>query len=444
LTRDEEEKKNAIECFMSYTLLDENGEQAATGDCKGTIDKEYLTVFPKFGDVLPIHLRDINEIETEDYHIILPLSSKERLTLFNLGYSHEDFLRTLTDLRNEVIAKDLLMNEPIRKPDVNMEFTYHDEEGNQWQKTPARVRLYETGMVVIPQKGKFLRVPYSDIVKVTEENHSVNVRTEFGEQFLFEKMGEEFDPFLREFQGIYDELQSKAVSSLKTLFPTIDSVSLRKIASIMKEGKAAKRADIEAINPTLWQELEKRIASSGLNESYTFLKELARQQRISIGFKRGLMGDLTGEYIWFLMPIYAASDKDYGNAVAMETTEATGEESSGKATYFFKIVCRKIYRSFQNPEELDKETDKLIRTINRCMLDINFRREPIYLPDEKLSEAVYFKYRIAVQRITSLQLLRNLYIGRVIHASPEQWKSDVIDLLRFNLAEQDDSARWEK
>jgi hypothetical protein len=78
------------------------------------------------------------------------------------------------------------------------------------------------------------------------------------------------------------------------------------------------------------------------------------------------------------------------------------------------------------------------------MLDINFRREPIYLPDERLDEAEYLKYKIALQRIPSLQLLRNLYIGRVIHSSPDQWKSSVMELLRFNLATQDDSIRWKK
>ncbi len=73
------------------------------------------------------------------------------------------------------------------------------------------------------------------------------------------------------------------------------------------------------------------------------------------------------------------------------------------------------------------------------MIDINFRREPIYLPDNRLDEPAYFKYKIATQRIPSLRLLRSLYIGRVIHTSTEQWKNDVMDLLKFNVKTQDDS-----
>jgi len=444
LENEEEERKPEIECFMNYILLDENEKQLATGECKGTIDKEYLTVFPKFGNILPFQLRDIIGIETENYRIILPLTSKEKVILLNLGRCFEDFLRVLTNLRNEMIVKDLLMNETIRKPDVDMEFVYYDETGNERQKDIGKIRLYETGLVAIPQKGDVVRVPYSDIASVSEENHSVRLTTEFGEELVFSKMGSEFEPFLKTLSDIYDELQDKGVSSLKTLFLNVDSVSLRRIASIMREGKAAKRADIEAINPKLWRELEKKIDSTELNESYTFLKTLAQQERICIGFKRGLMGDLTGEYMWFLMPIYNIGEKETGNAVAMEATEATGEESSGKATYFFRIVSRKDYPNYRSLEELGKETEKFIKKINRCMLDINFRREPIYLPDERLDEPTYFKYKIAIQRIPSLKLLRNLYIGRVIHASPDQWKSDVIDLLRFNVMTQDDFAKWKK
>jgi len=61
-----------------------------------------------------------------------------------------------------------------------------------------------------------------------------------------------------------------------------------------------------------------------------------------------------------------------------------------------------------------------------------------------LEELNYFKYRIAVKRIRSLRMLRSLYIGRVVHASLEQWKDDAMDLLRYNVMVQDDLARWRK
>jgi len=93
---------------------------------------------------------------------------------------------------------------------------------------------------------------------------------------------------------------------------------------------------------------------------------------------------------------------------------------------------------------MDKETDNFIKKINKCMLAINFRREPIYLPDERLEEPRYLKYRFAIQKIPSLRILRSLFIGRVIHRSPEQWQEDVINLLRFNVNTEDDKKKWKK
>lgn len=434
-----EEKKPIIESNMSYILLDETGREVERGECKGIVDEECLTLSPKFGGILPFYLRDIIEIEAENYSIMLPVESREKIILFNLGYDFEDFLRVLTRMKNEVMVKDLLMNEAVRKKDVKAEFTHYDENGVEKMKGPGEIRLYETGLVMMPEKGEMFRIPYSSILKVFEEDYEIRFNTELGEQLILRKMGTEYEPFVKTLSSTLRDLQDKAVSSIKTMFPTIDSVSLRRIANLMKDGRAVKKVDIEAINPKIWLEMEKKIASSGLNESYVFLKGLARQEKIAIGFKRGLMGDLTGEYIWFLVPIYDSKEKKYGNAVAME---AVGEEGGGKATYFFRIMSRKDYPSCTSLEELDREADQIIRKINQCMLDINFRREPIYLPDNKLDEQTYVKYKVAVRKMPSLKLLRSLYIGRVAHFSPEQWKNDVMDLLRFNVEMLEDSVKW--
>jgi hypothetical protein len=43
-----------------------------------------------------------------------------------------------------------------------------------------------------------------------------------------------------------------------------------------------------------------------------------------------------------------------------------------------------------------------------------------------------------------LKILRNQFIGRVIHSSFDQWKKDVNSLLDFNAKNKDDSAKWKK
>jgi len=464
-----------MESALSYSILAETGKQVTKGEGKGKLEEDGLVISPKFGETLSFSFREIIGIESKNYKLHLTLGTGEKLVLSDLGYDYEDFLRVLNYLRNEVLLKDMLMHETLKKSDVEAEFVHTDESGKV-QKGEGKIRLYETGLVFIPENGEMFRIPYSDLAEISEKGLGLAVTTEYGEKLSLSKMGRELDPFKKTFSDINNELQLKVISYLKELVSGIDSASLRAAARLMKEGKAAKRKDIEAINPKLWAGLENKLSSSGAKEAYDFLRGLSHEERICIGLKRGLMGDLTGEYIWFLIPIYAVDPKKPGNAVVMEAIEVSGAateakeapkgtepavmgtqevlkevekaeaapEGGGKATYFFRIVSRKDYPKFKKLDDLNKEVDKFITTINRCMLAINFRREPIFLPDEKLEDSRYQRYKFAVQKIPSLQTLRGLFIGRVIHASPEQWKEDVMDLLKFNVGIRDDNAKWQK
>ena len=47
-------------------------------------------------------------------------------------------------------------------------------------------------------------------------------------------------------------------------------------------------------------------------------------------------------------------------------------------------------------------------------------------------------------KIPSLQTLHKLFIGRMTHILPEQWKRSVLELLKFNINTQDDDAKWKK
>jgi hypothetical protein len=294
-------------------------------------------------------------------------------------------------------------------------------------------------------------------------------------------MGAQLDPLTKALSDADNKLQLKVQSLLKEILPEMDPATIKKVSKFMKEGKLARRSDIESFSPMLWTALEKRLGTIGIKEEYDFLKSLSQQEKICMGIKRGLMGELTGDYFWFFVPIYSTDPKKPGNAVAMEASSGTttsgedtsgeetpsegnsgggtsGEEASsedtseegaasegvGRATYFFRIVSRNDYPEYKNIEDLHREFDDLTKKISRCMIDINFRREPIYLPDERLDEPKYLKYKFAVLRSPSLRILRTRFIGRVIHSSPEQWKKDVTDLLKFNVSAKDDSVRWKK
>jgi hypothetical protein len=47
-------------------------------------------------------------------------------------------------------------------------------------------------------------------------------------------------------------------------------------------------------------------------------------------------------------------------------------------------------------------------------------------------------------KIPEIKLMRDLFIGRVIHQDNEQWQEDVKNLLEFNINSHDDKEKWQK
>lgn len=283
-----------MSCSSSYSLVDSSGKELSGGECEAKLEEESLSILPESGEALFISFRDLLEISAGDYKISLSLSSNEKLNLFNLGYHYEDFLRILNEQRNNLILKDMLVTEKLAmKSDVEANFTYTDESNQKKQEGNCILRLYETSLVVMPEKAEIMRIPISDISGFSKKDYTLVINTELGERLVFSMMGAQLDPFTKALSDADNKLQLKVQSLLKEILPEMDSATIKKVAKFMKEGKLAKRSDIESVSPKLWTAMEKRLSTIGIKEEYDFLKSMSQQEKICIGIKRGLMGELT-------------------------------------------------------------------------------------------------------------------------------------------------------
>jgi len=433
-------EESVMELQLEYSLTDKSG-QAETKKALAQITAESLLLRPDLGEPIQLSWREIRQISEADYRICLDLATDVKIWLFNLGYQYEDFLKLISKFRNEMLLQDSLMTEAVKKSGVEAEFSYFDKNGQILSQGTAELRLYETALVIIPVKGDFIRITYGNLTEVKVADYQMTIMTEEGNKIILAKMGEQLDSFQKILSERISELALTVQSFFKEILPEADALLVRQAAQLMKEGWAVNIKTLESLSPKLCPALEDKMADFGMREEYDYLRSLADQEKIALGFKRGLMGDLTGDYLWFLIPIYSADTKKPGNAIAMEASTAQG---SGKSTYFFRIFPRKTYRTVSDIKAVSQEVDGLIRTINQAMTEINFRREPIYLSEEKLNEPEYLKYKLAVEKLPALRTLRSLFIGRVIHSSLEQWQADVSDLLKFNVSETNDGQKWLK
>jgi len=461
-----------MEVDVIYKLYDDESNMKTAGEAKATLDEKYLTLTPMFGDPMLFAYTDIVGISDYDYKVDLFFTSKEKLNLWGLGYQYEDFLFQLYKLRNELILKYLLMKESLLQAGFEAQYTKIDSNGQTNQIGNCEIRLYDTALVVLPQKSDPFRLPYCYINSINKQDYKLTITTEYLEKIEFTRLGQNFDPLAKALSDAINKMILRTQQNIKELIPEAPPTVINKLANLMKDGQAAKRKEIEQQSQDFWRRLTKKIDEAGIITEYEFLNSLAAKDQVRVGIKRGLMGDLTGTYIWMLFPLLSLGTNRLSNTIALEAfsaqdkTEENKEQSTANidfmptietnqtpsekqkpattgATYFFRAIGREEYLQINN-DDLTKRLEVFIKTINRSMIEVNFRREPIYLTENQLESTEYTQYRFAIARIPSLKTLREQFIGRVIHASQEQWKTDVNSLLAFNTKSIDDKEKWSK
>jgi hypothetical protein len=462
-----------MEVAVNYKLYDDESNIKKEGEAKAKFNDQYLSLTVMFGEPMLFAYTDIVGISDYDYKVDLFLTSKEKLNLWGLGYQYEDFLFQLYKLRNEIMLKYLLIDESLLKGGFEAQYKQLDPNGQTNQTGNCEIRLYDTAIVILPQKSEPIRLPYCYITNLNKQDYTLKITNEFIEKIEFTQLGQNFDPLTKALSDALNKMNLRTQENIKELIPEATPLAIGKIAPLMKDGRAAKRKEIELQSQDFWRRLEKKIVEAGIIKEYEFLNSLATRDQVCVGIKRGLMGDLTGTYIWMMFPLLNPGTNRLSNTIAIEAFNAqdnigekekqqnssenavseTEEETSQNpdeqkpattgATYFFRIMGRKEYAQTKD-EDLIIELESFIKNINRAMIDVNFRREPIFLSEEQLDSTKYVQYRFAIARMSSLRMLRSRFIGRVIHSSPEQWKSNVASLLAFNTKSLDDTGKWKK
>ena len=260
---------------------------------------------------------------------------KEKLHLSRLGYQYEDFLREFFRLRNELLLKYLLMEDKLIQGNFEAQYACFDSLGQLQHKGSCELRIYETAVVVLPQKNEPMRIPYCYIKQVTKGDWKLIIIDAFGEKYEFTQMGENFDPFTKRLAEANNTLTRHSQETVKEIVPEADSAAIQKLAVLLKDGKGAKRQQIESVSPQLWKHIIEKIKDAGLEKEYKFLDSMASHENVYFGIKRGLMGTLTGSYMWLLIPFYNAKADKLGNAVAFEAfnvKEESEDEAEGEST----------------------------------------------------------------------------------------------------------------
>jgi len=233
-----------------------------------------------------------------------------------------------------------------------------------------------------------------------------------GERLVLSKVAKKTDEAYGKLRDAIDALQTHAAQTLHELFPFLNAEALRRLQQAMPEGRSCPETALAAIHPNLPKAVEAHAVDEALRPYFETLRGMAKGP-LEVGFKFTTVSDGEEEapaeeekpwFFWYFFPLA-------NGLAAWEATTGTG-----RATYFFRAAA---------PVEMS------IARLTRGLALVNFRREPVYLPDASLEEqARYHRYAIGARKLPELRELRKAYVGRAIHSTVENYQAQVAALVK--------------
>jgi len=441
-----------------------DGAALPAGPCQVSFEAETFTLTPASGAPLALDLGDIDVFLTGDYDLTLTLYTSKKILLNQFGKTFQNLCHDLLEAYRKRLLQCLLLEdlEEITRFDGLVRLG----SPARTFTSPAEVRLYKSNLAALPTQATGLQWRFADIDAVSFDATSWTVTVESGDQRLaITKLGKRTEEFRERLTTARDELVQQGAETVHGLFPFLSPDQFQQAAELMKEGRAASLAKLRAIHPKAEQALAANVVDAKLKpyfdalvahvpagNYYTGFKLLRatedqpeKEEAAPAGDAGGIESAAGGDEAdteeaaetaaepaeagaeeeaqpllhWFFLPLAAKPGAKYpDNLVAWEATSR-----SGRATYFFRLVPPEQAAQLQDASKSPALIETGIRQLNRAIVLLNFRREPIYLPDDSLLLQPRFRrYAIACRKLPELGRLRSSFLGRAIHTTPAAWQ----------------------
>jgi hypothetical protein len=428
-----------------------------------TFEAETLTVTPSSGPPLALDLGDIDLFLPGEYELNLTLYTGKRILLKQFGKTFQNLCHDLLETYRQRLLQCLLLEdlEEIARFDGAVRL----ESPARTFASPAELRLYKSNLAVLPTEAIGLQWRFADIDAVSFDETTWTVTAQSGAQRLaISKLAKRTDEFRERLSTALNELAQQGAETVHGMFPFLTPDQFQQAAALMKEGCAAPITKLRAIHPQTEQALITNVVDARLKPYFDALMAHVPEGNYYTGFKllretedqpekdeetpageaqrngseTTVAGagdaaetaaepagetDAEGEgppiLHWFFLPLAAKPGvKLPDNLVAWEATSR-----SGRATYFFRLVPPELAGQLQDASKRAQLIETAIHQLNRAIVLLNFRREPIYLPDDSLLLQPRFRrYAIACRKLPELVRLRASFLGRAIHTTPAAWQ----------------------
>jgi len=328
-----------------------------------------------------------------------------------MGNWCQPFFDSLCEAYNKAVLRSLFVK---GAPLVTAKGDYGYIEPERKAGGSAPVYVYDNCVVVLPTNLGARRVPLCFTSGMDKGGFEVTLRLDTGESYTFAKLGYDMAPFTEAVEAQMRALREKSLKAVKEIDPSLSTVESSNLVKLIPQGASAAFGQLAAAAPSFAAAMEEKIAGTRAAEGYKAFKEICDPARIYIGFRKnepdGVIAPELPEaeepapdpyLIWLIAP------SPDGGYAAVEFAEPNA------ATFVYKT---------------GGDFDGFARQLSRALEAIAFKREVIRLSDEELRKPEYADYYMASKRTTALFLIRENFVGRVIHSSPEAWKRKLTEL----------------
>ena len=449
-----------------FQYLNSDGSAQQAGPCRVAFEAETLTLTPASGAPLALDFGDVDVFLPGEYELTLTLYTGKKILLNQFGKTFQNLCYDLLEAYRKRLLQCLLLED--LEEITRFDGTVRLQSATRTFTSPAEIRLYKSNLAVLPTQATGLQWRFADVDAVNFDEATWTVTADSGDQRMaFTKLAKRTEEFRERLTTATNELAQKGAETVHGIFPFLNPDQLQQAAALMKEGRATSLARLRSIHPQTEAALTTNVVDAKLKPYFDALLAHVPMGNYYAGFKllrqsedqpekeeetqpgkdeggspveAGETGtnDASAEsnteanseedgaddeappiLHWFFLPLAAKPGAKYpGNLVAWEATSR-----SGRATYFFRLVPPEQAAQLQDASKSAAIIEAAIGQLNRAIVMLNFRREPIYLPDDSLAIQPRFRrYAIACRKLPELVRLRSSFLGRAIHTTPEAWQ----------------------
>lgn len=449
--------------------MDQTGCVIQSGACRLTIDDVDFRLISEKGPPLALDLGDIDVLSHGDYQISLKLYTGKNIILNQFGKTFQNLCYDFLEAYRNRLLQCLLLEdlEEIGRFDGFVQF----ESANNTFSSPAQFRICKSNLAIFPETGSGLHWRLSDFDSIDFDEATYRLELRSGTELLIiTKLAKHTREFIECLHSAIDVLSDKSAKIVQSLFPFLSPDQFQLIAGFMREGHSISVSKMAAVHAQIEPVLMEKTVDGKMKPYFDFLrKRMTIGSDFFAGFKmirqegksdavgngsdeisdseeeKSAIEELKEETIatsdsgteesdnkeehvlhWFFFPLTTKPGlKIPANVVAWEATS-----HSGRATYFFRINHESANGDIIDSTKADDIVETAVHRFNSALVMLNFRREPIYLPNDSLATQIRYRhYAIACRKLSVLRELRASYIGRAIHTTQEDWQKQVDAIL---------------